>query len=102
MNTYICNRDGNALEWRTHPMQPGGVLACWQCEQRIRNGLPLLPERVEVSLDAIRQQAAEERATAEEKADAKRESRRRSEAARKREQEKRQRSPEWMAHLDAI
>lgn len=54
MNSYVCNRDGNALEWETHPTRPGGRLVCWQCEQRLRNGLPLLPEKVEIPLDALR------------------------------------------------
>lgn len=98
MNSYICNRDGNALSYRTHEFRPGGQLFCWQCEQRTKNGLALLPERVEISVEDIRAQASAAAQSAEEK----REKRRVRDAARKREQTKRQQSGEWINHLALI
>lgn len=59
MHTYLCTRDGNALEYRPHEFRPGGILACWQCEQRVRHGLPLLPARQETPIEALRKVADE-------------------------------------------
>ena len=103
MNAYVCRRCDNALEWVTREFHPGGFLSCWHCEQRLRNGVPLLPERVETPIEALRAPAWTDDARYQEltqgMAEAKREHRRRQYARDKRD---RQRNPAWRAHLDAI